>query len=82
MLKTVRKPYLSTAEPPPLSRRGRTSVANGGDDELRRFEGTKYLSERERDEIEVRAKMILRRCRERVTMLEEAEKGTFHHLPR
>ncbi|CAK9779950.1 hypothetical protein CC85DRAFT_278029 [Cutaneotrichosporon oleaginosum] len=74
LLKTVRKPYLSTAEPPPISRRGRTAAANGDDDELRRFENSKYLSERERDEIEVRAKMILRRCRERVTMLEEAEK--------
>lgn len=70
----MRKPYLSTAEPPPVSRRGRTAP-NGGADELGRFEGTKYLSERERDEIEVRAKMILRRCRERVTTLEEAENG-------
>ncbi|BEJ15116.1 hypothetical protein CspHIS471_0408830 [Cutaneotrichosporon sp. HIS471] len=75
LLKAVRKPYLSTAEPPPLSRRGRTSAANGGEDELHRFEGTKYLSERERDEIEVRAKMILRRCRDRVTTLEVDEKA-------
>lgn len=72
MLKAVRKPYLSTAEPPPLSRRAR---ATADDDTLKRYEGSKFLSERERDEIEVRAKMILRRCRDRVGMLEDAEKG-------
>jgi syntaxin 18 len=75
MLKTIRKPYLSTTEPPPLSRRSRTAAAAGDDDELKRFEGTKYLSERERDEIDVRAKMILRRCKERVGLLEDAEKS-------
>lgn len=70
-LKAIRKPYLSTDVPPPLSRRAR----NDGGDELKRYEGSKYLSERERDEIDVRTKMILRRCRERVGDLEAEEKG-------
>ncbi|WOO81454.1 Syntaxin-18 [Vanrija pseudolonga] len=70
-LKAIRKPYLSTDVPPPLSRRAR----NDGGDELKRYEGSKYLSERERDEIDVRTKMILRRCRERVGDLEAEEKA-------
>jgi len=77
MLKTIRKPYLSTSEPPPLSRRARAATAEEDDDKLKRYEGSKYLSERERDEIDVRAKMILRRCRERVGLLEEQEKCTY-----
>jgi syntaxin 18 len=42
---------------------------------MRRYEGTTYLTERERDEIDVRAKLILRRCKERVAQLEAGEKG-------
>lgn len=57
-----------------MSRRTRVVAAADGEDELRRYEKSKYLSERERDEIDIRAKMILRRCRERVSMLEEGEK--------
>lgn len=74
LLRQIRKPYLSTSEPPPLHRR-RPGAASGDDDTLKRWENTKYLSDRERDEIDVRAKMILRRCRERVTQLEHGEKG-------
>ncbi|EJT45712.1 hypothetical protein A1Q2_00918 [Trichosporon asahii var. asahii CBS 8904] len=70
----IRKPYLSTAEAPPLHRR-RPGAAAGDDDTLKRWENTKYLSDRERDEIDVRAKMILRRCRERVGQLEQGEKA-------
>ncbi|KAL1411142.1 hypothetical protein Q8F55_002092 [Vanrija albida] len=71
-LKAIRKPYLSTEVPPPLSRR---AGARPDGDELRRYEGSKYLSDRERDEIDVRTKMILRRCRERVGDLEAEEKA-------
>lgn len=74
LLRQIRKPYLSTAEAPPLHRR-RPGAAAGDDDTLKRWENTKYLSDRERDEIDVRAKMILRRCRERVGQLEQGEKG-------
>jgi hypothetical protein len=34
------------------------------------------LSDRERDEIDLRGRMILRRCKERLYDLERAEKGT------
>lgn len=76
LLKQIRKPYLSTAEPPAMSRRHRPGAAKGDQDQLQRWENTKYLSDAERDEIDVRAKMILRRCRERVGQLEAGEKGT------
>ena len=44
---------------------------------MSRWEGSKYLSDRERDEIDLRARMILRRCRERVSALEDGEIGMF-----
>lgn len=50
-------------------------IADDDDDGMRRWEGSKYLSDRERDEIDLRGKMILRRSRERVKVLEEGEKG-------
>ncbi|WWD21290.1 hypothetical protein CI109_105774 [Kwoniella shandongensis] len=82
LLVSVRKPYLSTVEPPPLSRRAprdtdRRNVGDGedGDDveEWRKWERVKYLTDRERDEIDLRARMILRRCKERVGALELSE---------
>ncbi|GFZ47119.1 hypothetical protein JCM24511_04861 [Saitozyma sp. JCM 24511] len=78
-LHSVRLPYLSLSDPPPLSRRTpRTPHAQHGlaaeEDELRRYTGSKYLTDREREEIDLRGKMILRRCRERVRVLEDGEK--------
>jgi hypothetical protein len=85
---SIRKAYLSTAPPPPRSRQRDDSRSNGAgsgsrsvswqredDDGLRKWEGSKYLTDRERDEIDLRGKMILRRCRERVGVLEDEEKG-------
>lgn len=85
LLHTIRKAYLSLSDPPPLSGRhprnhaSASSLQGGGgdeDDELRRWEGSKWLSDRERDEIDLRGRMILRRCREMVSELERAEKST------
>jgi syntaxin 18 len=85
LLQTIRKPYLSLSDPPPLSRRhnrpGTSTIATGSgrdaedEEDLRRWEGSKWLSDRERDEIDLRGRMILRRCRELVGELERAEKG-------
>ncbi|KAK1922780.1 hypothetical protein DB88DRAFT_370058 [Papiliotrema laurentii] len=79
LLGTIRKAYLSTATAP-IRRHERphedgSSGGQGGEDGLERWKDSKYLSDRERDEIDLRAKVILRRCRERVTQLEEQEKA-------
>lgn len=55
-------------------------IENGVDGEdagFKRWEGSKYLSDREREEIDLNGKLILRRCKERVGILEDAEKGIF-----
>ena len=84
MLNSVRKAYLSTA-PAPLRRHdrppsARLNGAEGDEDDLEKWRESKYLSDREKDEIDLRGKMILRRCRERVGVLEESEKGgSFSH---
>ena len=46
-----------------------------GVDGLGKWQGSKYLTDRERDEIDLRGKIILRRSRERVRALENGEKG-------
>jgi syntaxin 18 len=52
-----------------------TSNGTAEEDGLDRWKDSKYLSDRERDEIDLRAKVILRRCRERVALLEQQETG-------
>jgi syntaxin 18 len=83
LLSSVRKPYLSLTEPP-LNRRHRPARHDGeGDgDELARWKGTTYLSDRERDEIDTRGKMILRRCKDRLSDLERSEQGTSSKIHR
>lgn len=74
---TIRKPYLSTAAAP-IRRQDRPGHASNGlaDEEgLDRWRDSKHLTDRERDEIDLRGKVILRRCRERVGALEQQEKG-------
>ncbi|OWZ75729.1 syntaxin 18 [Cryptococcus neoformans Bt85] len=78
LLSSVRKAYLSTVEPPPLSRRPKEhrKDVNGDskeEEEWARWEKVKYLTDKERDEIDLRARMILRRCQERVGILEMTE---------
>lgn len=77
---SVRKAYLSTVEPPPLSRRPKEPERNvSGDakveEEWARWEKVKYLTDKERDEIDLRARMILRRCQERIGILEVTEQS-------
>jgi syntaxin 18 len=76
LLQTIRKPYLSLTEPP-ISRRQRpqASSSQAGEDDLSKWKGSTYLSDRERDEIDLRGRMILRRCKERLYDLERSEKG-------
>ncbi|WVR09052.1 hypothetical protein IAU60_006113 [Kwoniella sp. DSM 27419] len=92
LLQTVRKAYLSTVEPPPLTRRAhRVTLPSHGDvdDEdfaqseegWKRWERAKYLTDKERDEIDLRARMILRRCKDRVGVLELAEQARKSKQP-
>ncbi|KAK4687694.1 syntaxin 18, partial [Tremellales sp. Uapishka_1] len=74
LLKQIRKPYLSSEGP---SRRDRQAAraTQGEGSELTRWKGVKYLSDRDRDEIDQLGKIIVRRCRERVGLLEDLEKA-------
>jgi syntaxin 18 len=60
-----------TITEPPISRRRRAETT----DDWTHWQGVKYLSDRDREEIDQRGKMILRRCKERVGILEDGEKG-------
>ncbi|WVN87884.1 uncharacterized protein L203_103081 [Cryptococcus depauperatus CBS 7841] len=78
LLNSIRRAYLSTVAPPPLSRRhGHSKPVESFNKEQEerwsKWEKAKYLTDRERDEIDLRARMILRRCKERVGILEKAE---------
>lgn len=86
-MSSVRKAYLSTVEPPPLSRRPKEhrKDVNGDskeEEEWARWEKVKYLTDKERDEIDLSARMILRRCQERVGILEmtEQSESTFANM--
>jgi syntaxin 18 len=46
---------------------------------LRYLERAKYLSDREKDEVDVRARLIIKTCRDRVELLERREKCESHH---
>ncbi|WWC91197.1 uncharacterized protein L201_006139 [Kwoniella dendrophila CBS 6074] len=85
LLISVRKAYLSTVEPPPLSRRGNRDhpIENGKEEmeEWKKWEKVKYLTDRERDEIDLRARMILRKCKDRVTILENTETARKSKTP-
>jgi len=75
LLQTIRKPYLSLTETP-ISRRQRPQASSSqNEDDLSKWKGSTYLSDRERDEIDLRGRMILRRCKERLYDLERSEKG-------
>ena len=75
LLQTIRKPYLSITEPPIARRQRPQASGSQADDDLSRWKGSTYLSDRERDEIDLRGRMILRRCKERLYDLERSEKG-------
>ncbi|RXK38967.1 hypothetical protein M231_03697 [Tremella mesenterica] len=75
LLHSIRKPYLATSEPPRRPPRHQSSLVDtDNDDVMKKWEGSKYLSDRERDEIDTTGRMILRRCKEWVQLLEDSEK--------
>ncbi|KAJ9113618.1 hypothetical protein QFC22_005926 [Naganishia vaughanmartiniae] len=85
-LRLIRRAYLSTS-PAPLPSRLRqqqqqqqqqqSKPGNELDPEkqrLRYLENAKHLSDREKDEVDVRARLIIKTCRDRVELLERREK--------
>ncbi|KAI0750900.1 snare protein syntaxin 18/UFE1 [Daedaleopsis nitida] len=73
MLSSVRKAYLNVdARSPPLLRQtNRTIDLSGGDQS---WSDIRHLTNEERDQIDLQARVILSRCKDRVAQLEELEK--------
>ncbi|KAI8641071.1 hypothetical protein BD408DRAFT_418796 [Parasitella parasitica] len=82
---TIRPAYLSTSKSQPLHGRsnatqaGPSSLDDTADSLFKIFSSSpgnmmQGLTDRERDEIDFQAKLIIRRCIDRITELEEAEK--------
>ena len=73
MLTSVRKAYLNvdTRNPPLLRQTSRTIDIAGGDQS---WGDIRNLTNEERDQIDLQARVILSRCKDRVAQLEELEK--------
>lgn len=71
----VRPMYLSNrASSTKLNKKNINTNLNEGDSLFTLFAGRHQLTDRERDEIDFQAKLIIRRCIDRIKELEEAEK--------
>ncbi len=77
MLVSVRKAYLNvdSRSPPMLRPTSRTIDIVGGDQS---WGDLRHLTNEERDQIDLQARVILSRCKDRVAQLEDLEKSTFH----
>jgi syntaxin 18 len=74
-LTTIRPVYLSTSNRPSTNHSKKSTDLNEGDSLFTLFSGhIQHLTDRERDEIDFQAKLIIRRCIDRIKELEEAEK--------
>ncbi|KAI4522274.1 hypothetical protein K523DRAFT_275944 [Schizophyllum commune Tattone D] len=72
MLASIRKPYLNVdARPSPLSRQGTRNIDLAGAES---WAGIKQLTNEERDQIDLQARVILSRCADRVKEMEALEK--------
>ena len=80
MLSSVRKAYLNVdARNPPLLRpTSRTIDIAGGNQS---WGDIRNLTNEERDQIDLQARVILSRCKDRVAQLEELEKREFYSSP-
>ncbi|GJE84401.1 syntaxin-18 [Phanerochaete sordida] len=74
MLAAVRKPYLNfdARNPPPLRQASRTLDLGGADQQA--WANIKHLTNEERDQIDLQARLILSRCAERIREMEALEK--------
>ena len=74
MLASVKKPYLNLdARSPPLLRQASRNIDLSGA-EQQSWANIKHLTNEERDQIDLQARVILSRCKDRVSQLEELEK--------
>lgn len=73
MLSSVRKAYLNVdSRNPPLLRQTQRTIDISGGDQL--WSDLRNLTNEERDQIDLQARVILSRCKDRVAQLEELEK--------
>lgn len=76
MVASVRKPYLNLdSRNPPLSRQASRTIDLGGSDQ-QSWANIKHLTNEERDQIDLQARVILSRCSERIREMEALEKRT------
>lgn len=74
MLAAVRKAYLNVdARSPPLQRHAVRNIDLAGSDQ-QSWASIKHLTNEERDQIDLQARVILSRCSERIRELEALEK--------
>lgn len=81
-LSKIRNAYLNTTRSGPQYARSTankndassTDLGRGDDGILKRLEKARWLSDREIDEVDLRTKVVLRACRDRVGLLEAREK--------
>ena len=75
MLATIRKPYLNFDSRSPLSRQASSrNIDLAGHDQS--WTGIRHLSNEERDQIDLQARVILSRCSDRVKEMDILEKRT------
>lgn len=72
MLSSIRKPYLSIDAHVPLSRQGSHTIDLS--DSSKSWSGIRHLTDEERDQIDLQARVILSRCADRVKEMEALEK--------
>jgi syntaxin 18 len=73
MLTNVRKPYLSVdSRNPPLSRHAARNIDLASSDQS--WSDIRHLTNEERDQIDLQARVILTRCADRVREMEALEK--------
>lgn len=79
MLANIRKPYLNVdSRNTPLSRQGSSrSIDLAGTDQS--WAAIRHLSNEERDQIDLQARVILTRCADRVKEMETLEKRAYIH---
>jgi syntaxin 18 len=73
MLSSIRKPYLSVdAHVVPLPRQGSHTIDLS--DSSKSWSGIRHLTDEERDQVDLQARVILSRCADRVKEMEALEK--------
>jgi syntaxin 18 len=77
MLTLIRRPYLNIDGNEFLAMRQTARAFDLGDDE-EALASLKYMSNQERDQVDLQAKTILSRCAERVKEMEQMEQSTQH----